>query len=52
VRLPADLVRELGLKEGEQDDGQERVRYWQICAASGAKLSAPERLSHNDAHER
>ena len=31
VRLPADLVRELGLKEGDQidlvkDDGQVRVR--------------------------
>ena len=45
VRLPADLVRELGLEEGDQidlvkDDGQVRVlvpmRCRRLCAASGA----------------
>ena len=64
VRLPAELVRELGLKEGDQidlvkDDGRVRVR--RLARADGVltglrrfrgKLSAAERLSRDDAHER
>jgi antitoxin MazE len=64
VRLPAELVRELGLKEGDQidlvkDDGRVRVR--RLARADEVltglrrfrgKLSAAERLSRDDAHER
>ena len=64
VRLPADLVRELGLKEGDQidlvkDDGQVRVR--RLASADEVltglrrfrgKLPLAERLSRDDAHER
>jgi len=63
VRLPAELV-ELGLKEGDQidlvkDDGRVRVR--RLARADEVltglrrfrgKLSAAERLSRDDAHER
>jgi len=64
VRLPAELVRELGLKEGDQidlvkDDGRFRVR--RLARADEVltdlrrfrdKLSAAERLSRDEAHER
>jgi antitoxin MazE len=64
VRLPAELVRELGLKEGDQidlikDEGQVRVR--RLARADEVltglrrfrgKLPAGERLSREDAHER
>lgn len=64
VRLPAELVRELGLKEGDQidlvkDDGQVRVR--RLARADEVlmglrrfrgKLPAAGRLSRDDAHER
>ena len=64
VRLPAELVRELGLKEGDQiclvkDDGQIRVR--RLARAEEVlnglrrfrgKLPAVERLSRDDTHER
>lgn len=64
VRLPADLVRELGLKEGDQidivrDDGQVRVR--RLARADEVltglrpfrgKLPAAGRLSRDDAHDR
>ena len=64
VRMPAELVRELGLKEGDQidlvkDDGRGRVR--RLARADEVltglrrcrgKLSAAERLSRDDAHER
>jgi antitoxin MazE len=64
VRLPAELVRELGLKEGDQidlvkDDGRVRVR--RLARADEVltdlrrfrdKLSAAERLSRDEAHER
>jgi antitoxin MazE len=64
VRLPAELVRELGLKEGDQidlvkDDDQVRVR--RLARADEVltglrrfrgKLPAAERLSREDAHER
>lgn len=64
VRLPAELVRELGLKEGDQidlvkDDGQVRVRRLaradEVLAGLRrfrGKLPAAERLSRDDAHER
>jgi antitoxin MazE len=64
VRLPAELVRELGLKEGDQidlvkDEGQVKVR--RLARADEVltglrrfrgKLSATARLSRDDAHER
>ncbi|WP_018001795.1 AbrB/MazE/SpoVT family DNA-binding domain-containing protein [Paracoccus sp. N5] len=64
VRLPAGLVRELGLKEGDQidlikDDGQVRVR--RLARADEVltglrrfrgKLHASERLSRDAANER
>jgi antitoxin MazE len=64
VRLPAELVRELDLKEGDQidlvkDDGQVKVR--RLARADEVltglrrfrgKLPAAERLSRDDAHER
>jgi antitoxin MazE len=64
VRLPAELVRELGLKEGDQidlvkDDGQVRVRRHARSdeVLNGlrrfrGKLPAAERLSREAAHER
>jgi len=64
VRLPADLVRELGLKEGDQidlvkDDGQVRVRRLPRAdeVLTGLRrfrgsLPAEERLSRDNAHER
>lgn len=64
VRLPADLVRELGLKEGDRidlvkDAGQLHVRRLpraeEVLAGlrrfRGA-LPAAERLSRGDAHDR
>jgi antitoxin MazE len=64
VRLPAELVRELGLKEGDQidlvkDHGQVRVR--RLARADEVltdlrrfrgKLPAAERLSRDATHER
>jgi antitoxin MazE len=64
VRLPADIVRELGLKEGDQidlvkDDGQVLVRRLaradEVLAGLRrfrGKLNSAERLSRDDAHER
>jgi antitoxin MazE len=64
VRLPADLVRELGLKEGDQidlrmDDGGMAVRRLpradEVLAGLRqfrGKLPAADRLSRDDAHER
>jgi antitoxin MazE len=64
VRLPANLVRELGLKEGDKidlvkDDGQMRVRRLpradEVLAnlrRFRGKLPASERLSRDDVHER
>jgi antitoxin MazE len=64
VRLPADLVRELGLKEGDQidlvkDDGAVKVRrlpraeeVLEGLRRFRGKLPAAERLSRDDAHER
>ena len=64
VRLPAELVRELGLKEGDQidlvkDDGRVRVRRLARAdeVLTGLRrfrgnLSASDRLSRDDAHER
>ena len=64
IRLPAELVRELGLKEGDQidlvkDDGRVRVRRLDRAdeVLTGlrrfrGKLSSAERLSRDDAHER
>lgn len=64
VRLPAELVRELGLKEGDQidlvkDDGRVRVRRLaradEVLAGLRrfrGKLSASERLSRDATHER
>lgn len=64
VRLPAELVRELGLKEGDQIDlvkdiGQVRVRRLARTdeVLNGlrrfrGKLPAMERLSRDDTHER
>lgn len=64
VRLPADLVRELGLKEGDQidlvkDDGAVKVRR-QLRAEEvleglrrfRGRLRAAERLSREEANER
>ena len=64
VRLPADLVRELGLKEGDQidllkDDSVMKVRRRpsadEVLAGLRVfrgKLPAAERLSRDEAHER
>jgi antitoxin MazE len=64
VRLPAELARELGFKEGDQidlfmDDGQVRVRglaradeVLTSLRRSRGKLPAAERLSREAAHER
>ncbi len=64
VRLPAELVRELGLKEGDQidlvkDDGRVRVRRLaradEVLAGLRrfrGRLSAAERLSRDATHER
>lgn len=64
VRLPADLVRKLGLKEGDQinllaDDGTLRVQrqpgadeVLEGLRRFRGKLPAAERLSRDAAHER
>ena len=64
VRLPADLVRELGLKEGDQIDLQkgDGVLTVQRLPRAGdvltglrkfrGKLPAADRLTRDDAHER
>ena len=64
IRLPADLVRELGLKEGDQidlvkDDGKVKVRRRPRAdeVLTGlrrlrGRLPAAERLSRQEAHER
>lgn len=64
VRLPADLVRELGLKEGDQidlmkADGAVHVRRLPRAdeildglRRFRGKLPAAGRLSRDDAHER
>jgi antitoxin MazE len=64
VRLPADLVRELGLKEGDQidlvkDDSAVKVRrlpraeeVLEGLRCFRGKLPATERLSRDDVHER
>jgi len=64
IRLPADLVRELGLKEGDQvdlvkDDGQLRVRrlpradeVLKGLRRFRGKLPSAERLSRDATHER
>lgn len=64
VRLPADLVRELGLKEGDQidlvkDDDAMKVRRLprpeEVLAGLRrfrGKLPAADRLCRDDAHER
>lgn len=64
VRLPKDLVRELGLQEGDQidlvkDDGAVLVRrlpradeVLESLRRFRGKLPAAERLSRDDAHER
>jgi len=64
VRLPADLVRKLGLKEGDridlvQDKGQMRVqrlpRADEVLAdlrRFRGRLPAGDRLSRDAAHER
>lgn len=64
VRLPAELVRELGLKEGDQidlvkDDGAVKVRrlpraeeVLEGLRRFRGRLPAAERLSRDEAHER
>jgi antitoxin MazE len=64
VRLPAELVRELGLKEGDQIDlvkDEGRVRVRRLPRADEVltdlrrfrgKLPAAKRMSRDDAHER
>lgn len=64
VRLPADLVRKLGLKEGDQinllaDDGTLRVQrqhradeVLEGLRRFRGRLPAEERLSRDAAHER
>jgi antitoxin MazE len=64
VRLPAELVRKLGLKEGDhidlvKDDGAVKVRrqpradeVLEGLRRFRAKLPAAERLSRDAAHER
>ena len=64
VRLPAELVRELGLKEGDQidlvkDDGTLRVQrhpraeeVLDSLRRFRGRLPAAERLNRDSAHER
>ena len=64
VRLPAELVRELGLREGDQidlvkDDGAVKVRrqpradeVLEGLRRFRGKLPSAQRLSRDDAHER
>lgn len=64
VRLPADLVRELGLKEGDQIDLHADDRGLSVArrrrpdevladlAIFRGRLPAAERLSRDEAHER
>lgn len=64
VRLPADLVRQLGLKEGDQIDlvkDDDRLAVRRLPRADEVladlrrfrgKLPAAARLSRDDAHER
>ncbi len=64
VRLPADLVRELGLKEGDRidlskNDGTVKVRrlpraeeVLEDLRRFRGRLPAAERLSRDDVHER
>ena len=64
VRLPTELVRELGLKEGDRidllkDDGAVKVRRLpraeEVLAGLRqfrGKLPSADRLSRDDAHER
>lgn len=64
VRLPADLVRELGLREGDRidlvaDDGALKVRrqpraeeVLEGLRRFRGRLPAAARLSREDAHER
>lgn len=64
VRLPADLVRELGLKEGDQVDLRpdklglsvaRRRRADEVLADLSrfrGRLPASDRLSRDEAHER
>jgi len=64
VRLPAEIVRELGLREGDQidlvkDDGAVKVRrqpradeVLEGLRRFRGKLPAAQRLSRDDAHER
>ena len=64
VRLPADLVRELGLKEGDQVDLRpdkqglsvaRRRRADEVLADLArfrGRLPASDRLSRDEAHER
>jgi antitoxin MazE len=64
VRLPADLVRELGLKQGDRidlvaDDGTLKVRrqpgaedVLEGLRRFRGRLPAASRLSREDAHER
>lgn len=64
VRLPAELVRELGLREGDQidlvkDDGSVKVRrqpraeeVLEALRRFRGRLPAAERLSRDEAHER
>lgn len=64
VRLPAELVRELGLREGDQidlvkDDGSVKVRrqpraeeVLEALRLFRGRLPAAERLSRDEAHER
>jgi len=64
VRLPAELVRELGLKEGDQIDlvkDNDQVRVRRLARTEEVlnglrrfrgKLPAVERLSRDDTHER
>jgi antitoxin MazE len=64
VRLPKDLVRELGLQEGDQidlvkDEGVVKVRRLaradEVLAGLRAfrgKLPSSERLSRDEAHDR
>ncbi len=52
VRLPADLVRELGLKEGDQIDLARADEVLAGLRRFRGKLPSAERLSRDDAHER
>ncbi len=64
VRLPAELVRELGLKEGDRidllkDDGAVKVRrlpradeVLESLRRFRGKLPAADRMSRDEAHER